>query len=85
MSSNAQSPVVMAVPTPCRRSPILRDASLGQEFSQCLSTTLDLKAKSAYNFLSSDFAHDYSPPAPPPPSPVNLPADSWNSPCTVRS
>ncbi|KAJ5041113.1 uncharacterized protein L3040_005667 [Drepanopeziza brunnea f. sp. 'multigermtubi'] len=46
-----------------------------------LSTSLSMKAKSPYIFVTRDNQNDYSPPAPPPPSPVNFPSESWSTAC----
>ncbi|PMD25365.1 hypothetical protein NA56DRAFT_433163 [Hyaloscypha hepaticicola] len=82
----SQTPTPIALPVPRRRSPLLTNASLGQpqDVSLFLSNTLSSKAKAPYNFISRIDENDYSPPAPPPPSPVNFPSESWSTACSVR-
>ncbi|XMA07451.1 hypothetical protein WAI453_000242 [Rhynchosporium graminicola] len=45
---------------------------------------LSTKAQSPYTFVTRDIENDYAPPAPPPPSPVNYPSDSWSTACSIR-
>jgi hypothetical protein len=80
----SQTPTPIALPVPRRRSPLLVNASLGQDVSLFLSNTLNSKAKAPYNFISRIDENDYSPPAPPPPSPVNFPSESWSTACSIR-
>jgi len=74
----SQTTTTLASPIPRRRSPLLSDLSLS------LSNTLSNKAKSPYTFILRENGNDYSPPAPPPPSPVNFPVESWSTACSVR-
>ena len=80
----SQAPTPIALPIPRRRSPLLSNSSFGQDIPLCLSTTLDMKAKSPYTFVDRAGENDYSPPAPPPPSPVNFPTESWSTACAIR-
>jgi hypothetical protein len=77
----SQTPTPIALPVPRRRSPLLTNPSLGQDITLSLSTTLNMKAKSPYMFISRMDENDYAPPAPPPPSPVNFPTESWSTAC----
>ncbi|RDL37607.1 Uncharacterized protein BP5553_05040 [Venustampulla echinocandica] len=81
MPSQAKTPIA---PIPRRRSPILTNPTFGQDISLSLSINLNSKAKSPYTFINRMDENDYSPPAPPPPSPVNFPAESWNTACSGR-
>ncbi|KAH8756179.1 hypothetical protein BGZ57DRAFT_31619 [Hyaloscypha finlandica] len=80
----SQTPTPIALPVPRRRSPLLTNTSLGQDVSLFLTNTLNSKAKAPYNFISRMDENDYSPPAPPPPSPVNFPSESWSTACSIR-
>lgn len=81
----SQAPTPIAIPIPRRRSPLLSNPYLGQDIPLYLSSTLDLKAKSPYAFVDRVGQNDsYSPPAPPPPSPVNFPTESWSTACAIR-
>lgn len=82
MPSQAQTP--LAIPIPRRRSPLLTNPDLGHDLTLCLSRTLNGKAKEPYLFISRAPENEYAPPAPPPPSPVNFPAESWSPACAVR-
>jgi hypothetical protein len=63
--------------SPARRmSPLLTSNTLGRDL--CL--TLDVKTK-PYTFVPRTYENDYAPPAPPPPSPVNFPSESWSTAC----
>ncbi|CAG8949926.1 hypothetical protein HYFRA_00004256 [Hymenoscyphus fraxineus] len=79
MPSQTSTPI--AHPIPRRHSPVLANASFGQDINLYLSSSLNSKAKSPYTFISRMGENDYSPPAPPPPSPVNYPSDSWSTAC----
>jgi hypothetical protein len=76
----SQTPTPIDLPVPCGRS-LLTNTSLSQYVNLCLSQSLDSKAKSPYTFVSPFEENDYSPPAPPPPSPVNFPSESWSTAC----
>lgn len=80
----SQTPTPIALPIPRRRSPLLSHPSFVQDIPLCLSSTLDLKAKAPYTFIDRAGQNDYSPPAPPPPSPVNFPTESWSTACAIR-
>ncbi|KAG0652073.1 hypothetical protein D0Z07_1177 [Hyphodiscus hymeniophilus] len=77
----SQIPTPIALPVPRRRpSPLLNNPSFGQDVTLCLANTLNSKAKMPYMLDEND----YAPPAPPPPSPVNFPSESWSTACVVR-
>ncbi|KAG4419164.1 hypothetical protein IFR04_007665 [Cadophora malorum] len=81
----SQTPTPLTTPIPRRRSPLLTNTSFGQQdISLCLTSTLNSKAQSPYTFITRDNENDYSPPAPPPPSPVNYPSESWSTACAIR-
>ncbi|KUJ15752.1 uncharacterized protein LY89DRAFT_587210 [Mollisia scopiformis] len=80
----SQTSTTLASPIPRRRSPLLTNSTFGRDVSLCLSNTLNMKAKSPYTFILRENENDYSPPAPPPPSPVNFPMESWSTACSVR-
>lgn len=77
----SQTPTLIALPIPRRRSPILASPILGQDDALYLTTTLTTSAKSPYTFITRFDQNDYAPPAPPPPSPVNFPSESWSTAC----
>jgi len=77
----SQTPTPIALPVPRRRlSPLLTNTSFGQDVTLCLANTLNSKTKSPY----TPDENDYAPPAPPPPSPVNFPSESWSTACGIR-
>ncbi|KAI9048585.1 hypothetical protein LZ554_007418 [Drepanopeziza brunnea f. sp. 'monogermtubi'] len=76
-----QTPTPITTPIPRRRSPLLTNSAFGHEDINYLSTSLSMKAKSPYIFVTRDNQNDYFPPAPPPPSPVNYPSESWSTAC----
>ena len=77
----SQTPTPIALPVPRRRlSPLLTNTSFGQDVTLCLANTLNSKTKSPYMLDEND----YAPPAPPPPSPVNFPSESWSTACGIR-
>jgi len=81
-----QTATSIAHPIPRRRLSILTSSTLGQQqqdanLSLSLSTTLNTKAMAPYTFISRVDENDYAPPAPPPPSPVNFPSESWSTAC----
>jgi hypothetical protein len=80
MPSQITSPQI-ALPIPRRRSPLLTNESFGQDLSLLFSNT---KTKSAFTLATRDHENDYAPPAPPPPSPVNFPMESWSTACAIR-
>ncbi|PQE04795.1 hypothetical protein CJF32_00001504 [Rutstroemia sp. NJR-2017a WRK4] len=73
------STATMAVPTPRRGlSPLLTSSTFSQDVSFYLDTAkANTKGKTPYMFNENE----YAPPAPPPPSPVNFPAESWSTAC----
>lgn len=75
-----QTHIAVAQPSPLstarRMSPLLTSNTLGRDV--CLS--LDTKNK-PYTFVPRMYENDYAPPAPPPPSPVNFPSESWSTAC----
>ncbi|APA11934.1 hypothetical protein SS1G_05477 [Sclerotinia sclerotiorum 1980 UF-70] len=74
------STTTMAVPVPRRRlSPLLTSSTFGEDVSFHLDTfkANDAKNKTQYTFHENE----YAPPAPPPPSPINFPAESWSTAC----
>ncbi|TVY31368.1 hypothetical protein LSUB1_G009000, partial [Lachnellula subtilissima] len=82
MPSQTQTKTPIALPIPRRRSPLLNNPSLGQDLDlSFLNTHTKAKNQGSYNtFSSRDMdveVDEYSPPAAPPPSPVNFPGDSW--------
>ncbi|CZS92376.1 uncharacterized protein RAG0_11351 [Rhynchosporium agropyri] len=80
----SQTPTQITTPIPRRRSPLLNNSSFGQKQDLCLTSYLSTKAQSPYTFVTRDIENDYAPPAPPPPSPVNYPSDSWSTACSIR-
>ncbi|KAF7954580.1 hypothetical protein EAE96_005700 [Botrytis aclada] len=73
------STTTMAVPVPRRRlSPLLTSSTFGEDVSFYLDTVkTNSKNKTPYIFHENE----YAPPAPPPPSPINFPAESWSPAC----
>lgn len=80
----SQTPTPIAHPIPRRRSPLLANPPPAQNLPLYLSTTLNMKAQSPYTFIHRAGENDYAPPAPPPPSPVNFPSESWSTACAIR-
>lgn len=79
-----KTPTPIALPIPRRRSPLLTNQTFGQDVTLYLSNTFNTMAKSPYTFITRDCENDYTPPAPPPPSPVNFPSESWSTACAIR-
>ena len=79
----SQTTTTLQSPIPRRRSPLLATTSNTNQtpynLSLSLSSSLSNKAKSPYTFILREDGNDYSPPAPPPPSPVNFPVESWST------
>ncbi|TVY12669.1 hypothetical protein LARI1_G009578 [Lachnellula arida] len=84
MPSQTQTKTPIALPIPRRRSPLLTNPALGQDLSLslCLHNTNTSTSTKTKNQGSRDMdvdADEYSPPAAPPPSPVNFPGESWST------
>merc|ERR1711977_209690 len=78
-------PILHQIKMPSQTPTPLTTPSFGQQdISLCLTSTLNSKAQSPYTFITRDNENDYSPPAPPPPSPVNYPSESWSTACAIR-
>lgn len=74
-----QTHLAIAAPspmTPSRRLSPLLTSPTAFDREVCLS--LDAKNK-PYAFIPRMYENDYAPPAPPPPSPVNFPSESWST------
>lgn len=75
----SQTTTLIAVPVPRRQSPILTSAALGQDETLYLTNSLNLKSNPSYTLITRFDQNDYYPPAPPPPSPINFPSESWST------
>ncbi|RDW91260.1 hypothetical protein BP5796_02425 [Coleophoma crateriformis] len=77
--SNATN-IPLALPVPRKKLSLLTSPTLGDDVSLYINHK---RVKSDYGYTYHERIQEdaYAPPAPPPPSPINFPLESWSPAC----
>ncbi|KAL3424576.1 hypothetical protein PVAG01_03857 [Phlyctema vagabunda] len=74
----SQTSTPLALPIPRKRLSLLTSSTLGQDVSLYLNQKVT-KSPYGYTIVERVTEDEYHPPAPPPPSPVSFPSESWST------